>query len=68
MPRNIGIVNQVVRGTMGLAAVSYSLLRDGRCVGGPDLSACIGFYLLATDCALYGILGLSGYRRLDRSI
>jgi DUF2892 family protein len=70
MPRNIGIVDQVVRAMLGLAIIAY-FLKDEVYFQGLGLVGFLGVYLLATAlflyCPLYGILGLSTYRRLDRS-
>lgn len=69
MPRNIGIVDQVVRAVLGLAILAY-LLKDGL-MNGLGVAGFVGAYLLATAlflyCPLYGVLGLSTYGRLDRS-
>jgi hypothetical protein len=70
MPRNIGVVDQVVRAMLGLAVVAY-LLKDGNYVDGLSLAGFFGVYLLATAfflyCPLYAVVGLSTYGRLDRS-
>ena len=70
MPRNIGIVDQVVRAMLGLAFLAYCL-KDELYFQGLGLMAFLGAYLLATAlflyCPLYGILGLSTYRQVDRS-
>lgn len=70
MPRNIGIVDQVVRAMLGLAFLAY-FLKGELYFGGPSLVGLIGAYLLATAlflyCPLYGILGLSTCKQLDRS-
>lgn len=70
MPRNIGIVDQVVRAMLGLAFLAY-VLKDDLYFQGLDLVAFLGAYLLATAlflyCPLYRVLGLSTYGRLDRS-
>jgi Protein of unknown function (DUF2892) len=70
MPRNIGIVDQVVRAMLGLAVIAY-FLKDGISAGGLGLAGVFGAYLLGTAlflyCPLYGVLGLSTYGRLDRS-
>jgi Protein of unknown function (DUF2892) len=69
MPRNIGIVDQVVRAMLGLAILAYCL-KDELSFG-LGLVGFLGAYLLATAlflfCPLYGILGVSTYGRLDRS-
>lgn len=74
MPRNIGIVDQVVRAMLGLAFLAY-FLKDEPHFEGLGLVGLVGFigaYLLATAlflyCPVYGILGLSTYKRLDRSV
>ena len=70
MPRNIGIVDQVIRAMLGLAILAY-LLKDEFYFQGLGLAGFVAAYLLATAlflyCPLYGILGLSTYGRLDRS-
>jgi hypothetical protein len=70
MPRNIGIVDQVVRAVFGLAILAY-LLKDGLYTNGLGVAGFVDAYLLATAlflyCPLYGVLGLSTYGRLDRS-
>jgi hypothetical protein len=70
MPRNIGIIDQVVRAVLGLAILAF-LLKDGLYVNGLGVAGFAGAYLLATAlflyCPLYGALGLSSYGRLDRS-
>jgi len=70
MPRNIGIVDQVVRALLGLAILGY-LLKDGLYANGLGVAGFVGTYLLATAlflyCPLYGALGLSTRGRLDRS-
>jgi DUF2892 family protein len=67
MPRNIGIVDQVVRAMLGFAFLVY-VLKDGLYFQGLGF---LGAYLLATAlflyCPLYRVLGLSTYGRLDRS-
>jgi hypothetical protein len=71
MRRNIGIVDQVVRAMLGLAFVAY-FLKDEFHVQGLGLVGFFGACLLATAiflyCPLYGVLGLSTYKRLDRSV
>jgi hypothetical protein len=72
MPRNIGIVDQVIRAMLGFALLAY-LFKDELYMQGLGLIGFLGAYLLATAlflyCPLYGILGLSTYtRRLDRSL
>ena len=71
MPRNIGIIDQAVRAMVGLAAIAY-FLRDGFHVPALGLIGLFGAYLLATaifvHCPLYGVLGLSTYGRLDKSV
>jgi len=70
MPRNIGIVDQVVRAMLGLAFLAY-FLKDELPFQGLGVVGFLGAYLLATAiflyCPLYGVLGLSTYKRLDRS-
>lgn len=70
MPRNIGIVDQVVCAMLGLAILAY-VLKDDLYFQGLGLVGFLGAYLLATAlflyCPLYGVLGLSTYGRLDRS-
>lgn len=71
MPRNIGIVDQVVRAMLGLAFLAYFLKGEVH-FDGLGLVGFIGGYLLATAlflyCPVYGILGLSTCKRLDRSV
>lgn len=70
MPRNIGIVDQVLRAVLGLAILAY-LLKDGLYVNSLSVGGAVGAYLLATAlllyCPLYGVFGLSTCGRLDRS-
>jgi hypothetical protein len=70
MPRNIGIVDQVVRAILGLAAIAY-VFRDGPFLEGMGLIGFLGIYLLSTAlfvyCPLFSLLGLSTIGRLDRS-
>jgi hypothetical protein len=70
MPRNIGIVDQVVRAMLGLAIVAY-LVKEEFYFEGLGLLGLLGAYLLATAlflyCPLYGILGFSTCTRMDRS-
>lgn len=70
MPRNIGIVDQVVRAMLGLAFLAY-FLKDENYFVGLTLVGFIGTYLLGTAlflyCPLYGILGFSTYTPSDRS-
>jgi Protein of unknown function (DUF2892) len=70
MPRNIGIVDQVVRALLGLAILAY-LFKDGLYTSGLGLGGLLGAYLMGTAtlqyCPLYGWLGFSTYGRLDRS-
>ena len=67
MPRNPGIVDQMVRAIIGLTLLAY--FKDD--FQGLGLASFLGAYLLAIAlflcCPLYGILGLSADRRLDRS-
>lgn len=70
MPRNIGIIDQVLRALLGLAILAY-LLKDGLYVNGLGVAGFVGIYLLATAlflyCPFYAVLGLSTLGRLDRS-
>ena len=70
MPRNIGIVDQVLRAMLGLAFLAY-FLKGELYFGGPSLVGFIGAYLLGTAlflyCPLYGILGFCTHKRFDRS-
>ncbi len=70
MPRNIGIVDQVIRAVLGLAFIAW-FVRGSGFMDGLGLVGFAGAYLLATAlflyCSLYGALGLSTYGRLDRS-
>jgi hypothetical protein len=70
MPRNIGIVDQVIRSILGLAFFAY-VLNDGNFVDGLGLIGFIGAYLLGTAffvyCPIYSALGLSSHGQFDRS-
>jgi len=71
MLRNIGIVDQVVRGILGLAFIALAA-QDGNSIAAVVLSTLAAAYLLATaitlHCPLYRIFQLSTYGRLDRSV
>ena len=70
MPRNIGVIDQVIRAILGLAFVAY-FVRGSGVVDGLGLVGFAGAYLLATAlflyCSIYRALGLSTHGRLDRS-
>jgi len=70
MPRNIGIIDQVIRAVLGLAFIAY-FVRGNGVADGLSIVGFAGAYLLATAlflyCPLYGALGLSTHGRLDRS-
>jgi Protein of unknown function (DUF2892) len=70
MLRNIGIIDQVVRGILGIAFVAIAA-QDGSSIAVVALSGLAAAYLLATAivlyCPLYALLGLSTYGPLDRS-
>jgi hypothetical protein len=71
MQRNVGTIDLVIRGILGLALVVY-LLKDNTFMPGSGLGVLIGSYLLVTSIfsfePLYRVLGLTRFRPLDRSI
>ena len=70
MPRNVGIVDQVVRAMLGLACVAYAFGGDMNFYGAAPLFL-IGAILFATAifryCPLYSFVGVSTYEPKDRS-
>jgi Protein of unknown function (DUF2892) len=71
MPRNIGKIDQVVRGFLGLALIAY-IGKDGNLTPGSSLAVLVGIYLFATGiflyCPLYSLLGFTTFGQLDRSV
>ena len=70
MPRNIGIIDQVIRAMLGLAIVAYAL-KGEMSFYGAALCFLVGGILFATAlfryCPLYGFLDLTPRDRQDRS-
>jgi hypothetical protein len=71
MRRNIGRIDQVVRGFLGLALIAY-IGKDGTFTPGSSLAVLAGIYLFATGvflyCPLYGVLRFTTFGQLDRSV
>lgn len=70
MPRNIGIIDQVIRFMLGLALIAY-IAKDGVILPGGVPAVLAGAFLFATSifeyCPLYGALGFTTVERVDRS-
>jgi hypothetical protein len=71
MPCNIGKIDQVVRGFLGLALIAY-IGKDGTLTPSASLAVLAGIFLLATAifsyCPLYGVLRFTTFGPLDRSV
>jgi hypothetical protein len=70
MPRNIGVIDQLVRAVLGIAFIAY-IAKDGAIMPGWILPVLVGAYFVVTSliehCPLYGVLGMTTVERVDHS-
>jgi Protein of unknown function (DUF2892) len=70
MPRNIGVIDQLIRAVLGIAFIAY-IAKGGDVMPGWILPVLVGAYFVVTSlieyCPLYRVLGLTTVERVDHS-